>query len=285
MKNAIAIATLLIGLFVGIAVGFFVAKSFISEEKGKEDFSKVLNKAMEEINRQIKINYPQISARAKNYTSAGEFYLLEIEFYDKNGTLGTAKYYISADGKKIASSQYFISLEKPEISEDDDPWIGAKDAKVVIVEFSDYACPYCAKFALEVEKKIIENYGKVVRLVFRDFPLPFHGEAAIKAAEAANCAFEQGKFWDYHYLLFDRQEEWTRNISKFYDYAAELSLDTSKFAQCLDSGKYRSEVEKDYKDGVDYGVSGTPTFFINGDQVVGYVSYEEFVRLIEERLK
>lgn len=278
MKYGMAIITLLLGFLSGILVGFFVMKAL-----GTENFSKNLEKAMQEINRQIKVEYPEVSARPKNYTSAGEFFLVEIEFYDKNGTLDTAKYYISADGKKIASAQFFMSLERPEISENDDPKLGAKDAKVVVVEFSDYACPYCAKFALEVEKRIVENYGKVVRIVFRDFPV--HGEASIKAAIAANCANEQSKFWEYHYLLFERQKEWYGNFSKFYEYAEELSLNVSKFKECLESDKYRAEVEKDYDDGIEYGVRGTPTFFINGDIVVGYRSYEEFAKLIEEKLK
>jgi len=285
--NKIAIATLFVGFVVGIAMGAILMPgiSMKSQNETKEDFSKNLEKAMQEINRLVKMRDPEVSARVKNYTSAGEFFLVEIEFYDKNGTLAVEKYYLSADGKKIASSQAFMSLrlEKIEVSEDDDPWLGAKDAKVVIVEFSDYACPYCAKFALEVEKKVIENYGNITRLVFRDFPL--HGEKSIKAAMAANCAKEQGKFWEYHYLLFERQNEWYGNLSKLYDYATELSLNVSSFKECLDSEKYRSEVEKDFNDGLEYGVTGTPTFFINGDVVVGYRSYEEFARLIEEKLK
>ncbi len=284
--NKIAIGTLILGLAAGIAIGAILLPNLTkTQSEAKSDFSKNLEKAMQEINRIIQMSNPEVSARVKNYTSAGEFFLVEIEFYDKSGTLGVEKYYMSADGKKIASSRDFINLrlEKIEVSEDDDPWIGAKDAKVVIVEFSDYACPYCAKFALEVEKKIIEKYGNVVRLVFRDFPV--HGEASIKAAMAANCAREQGKFWEYHYLLFERQKEWYSNLSKLYDYATELSLNFSNFKDCLESGKYRSEVEKDLEDGFSYGVRGTPTFFLNGDAIVGYRSYEEFAKLIEERLK
>ncbi|MFN3383638.1 MAG: DsbA family protein [Archaeoglobaceae archaeon] len=284
--NKIAIGTLILGIAVGIAIGAILLPNLTkNQNEEKEDFSKNLEKAMQEINRLIKMSDPEVGARVKNYTSAGEFFLVEIEFYDKNGTLGVEKYYLSADGKKIASYQAFINLrlEKIEVSEDDDPWIGAKDAKVVIVEFSDYACPYCAKFALEVEKKIVERYGNVVRLVFRDFPV--YGETSIKAAMAANCAKEQGKFWEYHYLLFERQREWYSNLSKLYDYASELSLNTSQFKDCLDSEKYRSEVMEDFYDGVEYGVTGTPSFFINGDMVVGYRSYEEFAKLIEEKLK
>ncbi|NHW88093.1 MAG: DsbA family protein [Archaeoglobales archaeon] len=289
MKKSIGV--LLLGFLVGIAVGFGISTAVFSNlgpkaSSDEKEFSKNLEKALQEINRRIQINYPGVSARVKNYTAAGEFYIVNIEFYDKNGTISVDKYYISKDGKLIVSANYanyMISLEKVHVSEDDDPWIGAKDAKVVIVEFSDYACPYCAKFALEVEKKIVENYKNTVKLVFRDFPV--HGESSYKAAEAANCAREQGKFWEYHYLLFERQKEWYNNVSKFLDYAEELGLNSEKFRECLDSGKYRQEVEKDFMDGVSYGVQGTPTFFINDDMVIGYRSYEEFTRLIEERLK
>jgi protein-disulfide isomerase len=286
MKKSIGV--LLLGFLVGIAVGFGISTAVFSNlgpkaSSDEKEFSKNLEKALQEINRGIQINYPGVSARVKNYTAAGEFYIVNIEFYDKNGTISVDKYYISKDGKLIVSANYMISLEKVHVSEDDDPWIGAKDAKVVIVEFSDYACPYCAKFALEVEKKIVENYKNTVKLVFRDFPV--HGESSYKAAEAANCAREQGKFWEYHYLLFERQKEWYNNVSKFLDYAEELGLNSEKFRECLDSGKYRQEVEKDFMDGVSYGVQGTPTFFINDDMVIGYRSYEEFTRLIEERLK
>jgi len=286
MKKSIGV--LLLGFLVGIAVGFGISTAVFSNlgpkaSSDEKEFSKNLEKALQEINRRIQINYPGVSARVKNYTAAGEFYIVNIEFYDKNGTISVDKYYISKDGKLIVSANYMISLEKIHVSEDDDPWIGAKDAKVVIVEFSDYACPYCAKFALEVEKKIVENYKNTVKLVFRDFPV--HGESSYKAAEAANCAREQGKFWEYHYLLFERQKEWYNNVSKFLDYAEELGLNSEKFRECLDSGKYRQEVEKDFMDGVSYGVQGTPTFFINDDMVIGYRSYEEFTRLIEERLK
>ncbi len=286
MKKSIGV--LLLGFLVGIAVGSGISTVVFSNlgpkaSSDEKEFLKNLEKALEEINRRIKIEYPEISAKVKDYSPAGEFYIVNIEFYDKNGTIFVEKYYISRDGKLIVPANYMILLEKIHVSEDDDPWIGAKDAKIVIVEFSDYACPYCAKFVLEVEKKILENYKNIIRIVFRDFPV--HGESSYKAAEAANCAREQGKFWEYHYLLFERQKEWYNNLSKLLDYAEELGLDLGKFKGCLDSGKYRQEVEKDFRDGLSYGVQGTPTFFINDDMVVGYKSYEEFVRLIEERIK
>ncbi|MEM0215529.1 MAG: DsbA family protein [Archaeoglobaceae archaeon] len=288
MKNAKELAMLIAGIAIGFVACFLLLNLMQITPGGKnesQDFSKNLNKAVEEINRQNKMFYPNISVRVKNYTYAGEFYLVNLEFYDNSGTLSTARVYLSADGKKIALEECFMSLEREPInvSEDDDPWVGAEKPKVTIIEFSDYACPYCAKFALEVEKKIMENYSNVVKLVFRDLPL--HGEISIKAAMAANCAMDQGKFWEYHYLLFERQSEWYSNESLFYDYAEELGLNVTQFRDCLDSEKYRSEVEKDAMDAQSYGVTGTPTFFINGEMVVGYRSYENFAKLIEEKLK
>ncbi|MCS7130300.1 MAG: DsbA family protein [Archaeoglobaceae archaeon] len=286
MKNVKELSMFVAGLVLGFVVCFFALSLLqATPEKPSQDFSKNLTKAVEEINRQVKMSFPNVSVRVKNYTYAGEFYLVNLEFYDSSGTLTTAKYYLSADGKKLALEEYFMSLEREKInvSEDDDPWIGAEKPKVTIVEFSDYACPYCARFALEVEKKLMENYGNVVKLVFRD--LPVHGNISYKAAMAANCAREQGKFWEYHYLLFERQNEWYQNDTLLYKYAEDLGLNVAQFKECLDSEKYRGEVEKDAMDAQSYGVTGTPTFFINGEMVTGYRSYENFVKLIEEKLK
>lgn len=288
MKNTKELAMLVAGIAIGFVACFLILNLMQvapSEKPVSQDFSKNLSKAVEEINKQVKMSYPNVGVKVKDYTYAGEFYLVNLEFYDENGTLTTAKYYLSADGKKIALAEYFMSLEREPInaSEDDDPWIGAKKPKVTIIEFSDYACPYCARFALEVEKKIVENYGNVVKLVFRDMPV--HGEISYKAAMAANCAMEQGKFWEYHYLLFERQKDWYSNESLFYNYAEELGLNATQFKDCFDSEKYRSEIEKDAMDAQSYGVTGTPTFFINGEMVVGYRSYENFAKLIEEKLK
>ncbi|MCX8172015.1 MAG: DsbA family protein [Archaeoglobaceae archaeon] len=289
MKNVKEISILAAGIVVGFLASFLVlsAMQITPSEKSAQDFSKNLSRALEEINRQVKMTFPDVDVRVKGQRYAGEFYLIDLEFYNTSGTLATARYYLSADGKKIAPEESFIILWRDaiEVSEDDDPWIGAERPKVTIVEFSDYACPLCAKFALEVKKKIIENYGNVVKLVFRDFPLPMHGEFAIKAAESANCAREQGRFWDYHYLLFEKQNEWYGNQTMFYHYAEQLGLDLERFKECLNSGKYREEVEKDVFDGKEYGVTGTPTFFINGEIVMGYRSYEEFVKFIEKKLK
>ncbi len=165
-------------------------------------------------------------------------------------------------------------------SADDDPVLGDKNAPVTIIEFSDYQCPFCERFWSQTLPLIKANYidtGKV-KLVYRDFPLGFH-QYAQKAAEAAECADDQGKYWEMHDKLFQNQAALTINDLKRY--ASELGLDTSTFNQCLDSGKYTKEVQKDLADGSASGVSGTPSFFVNGVQIVGAQPYSAFEQAIE----
>lgn len=169
------------------------------------------------------------------------------------------------------------------VSADDDPSKGSKNAPVTIVEFSDFQCPFCARFYTQILPLMEENYintGKV-KLVYRDFPLGFHTNAQ-KSAEAAECADEQGRFWEYHNKIFENQNKLdTINLKQ---YAKDLGLDSKKFDSCLDSGKMASEVQKDFSDGSSYGVSGTPTFFINGIEVVGAQPYTVFQQIIEQEL-
>jgi protein-disulfide isomerase len=172
------------------------------------------------------------------------------------------------------------------VSIDDDPVKGSKNAPITIVEFSDFQCPFCARFYTQTLPSIEENYIKTgkVKFIYRDFPLNFH-QYAQKAAEAAECADEQGKFWEYHDILFQKQSEWSSaGVEKLKEYAQNLGLDTAKFNECLDSGKYAGEVQKDYSDGSNYGVTGTPTFFINGIEVVGAQPYSVFQQIIEQEL-
>ncbi len=167
------------------------------------------------------------------------------------------------------------------VSVDDDPSIGPKDAPITIIEFSDFQCPFCARAAPTV-KQILKEYDGKVRFVYRDFPLSFHQNAQ-KSAEAAECADEQGKFWEYHDKLFENQN--ALEISNLKQYAKDLGLDSSKFDSCLDSGKYTKEVEKDTEDGQKYGVTGTPAFFINGKLVSGAQPFKNFATIIDSELK
>lgn len=177
-------------------------------------------------------------------------------------------------------------LQQPqriEASADDDPAKGPENAAVTIIEFSDFQCPYCARFYTQTLPQIEENYinrGKV-RLVFRDFPLSFH-QYAQKASEAAECADEQGRFWEYHNKLFENND--ALDTESLKRYAEELGLDAPEFDDCLDSGKMEAEVKKDFSDGSRYGVSGTPSFFINGVNLVGAQPYSVFEQAIEQAL-
>ncbi len=174
-------------------------------------------------------------------------------------------------------------IKRIEVSVDDDPFRGMKNAPVTIIEFSDFQCPYCARFFEQTLPLIEKNYidtGKA-RIVYRDFPLGFH-ENAEKAAEAAECADEQGKFWEYHDKLFENQG--AIGVSNLKQYAESIGLNIEKFSSCLDSGEMASEVKEDAKDGTKYGVTGTPSFFINGINIVGAQPYAVFEQIINMEL-
>jgi protein-disulfide isomerase len=172
---------------------------------------------------------------------------------------------------------------KVEVSIDDDAVKGDKDAPVTIVEFSDYECPFCARFYSQAYQDIIKNYidaGKV-KLVFRDFPLGFHQNAQ-KAAEAAECAGEQDKYYDMHDKLFENGV--TGGIASFKQYASQIGLNQGDFDNCLDSGEMANEVKKDMAQGQSYGVQGTPAFFVNGKLISGAQPFSVFQQAIEAEL-
>jgi len=170
-----------------------------------------------------------------------------------------------------------------QVSIGDDPVKGLKSAPVTIIEFSDFQCPYCEIFFNETFPLIEKNYistGKV-RFVYRDFPIESH-QYAQKAAEAAKCANEQGKFWEYHDKIFNNQN--ALGISSLSQYAQELTLNITAFNDCLNSGRMAPKVKKDFNDGLNYGISGTPTFFINGIELEGALPYSTFEQLIEREI-
>ena len=158
-----------------------------------------------------------------------------------------------------------IHLEAPEppmyeIATEGYPSIGPDDAPTTIVVFSDFQCPYCERVTPTLNQ-VLARYAGNVRLVFRNFPLSRHKEAQ-KAHEAAACAQDQGKFWEYHDLLFAHQN--ALDVESLKQYADEAHLDVGQFNKCLDSGKYAELVKLDVKEAAKYGVSGTPSFYING---------------------
>lgn len=161
------------------------------------------------------------------------------------------------------------------------PSKGPADAPVQILEFSDFQCPYCSRVTPTLAK-LVETYGDKVRIAFRDFPLPFHDKAE-GAAEAAQCANAQGKFWPYHDKLFGNQGALAPENLK--QYAADLGLDAAKFNDCLDKGEFKAAVLKNHQDGESMGVGGTPAFFVNGRFVSGAQPYEAFAAMVDEELQ
>jgi protein-disulfide isomerase len=180
-------------------------------------------------------------------------------------------------------AQVKINLMPPivEVSAEGAPFKGPASAAITIVEFSDFQCAYC-KRVLPVLNQVLERYPNQVKLAFRDFPIANIHPQAHKAAEAAHCAADQGKFWEYHDLLFENQD--SIPTANFADHAKTLGLEVAGFQACLDSQKYKAKVERNYADGVNAGVSGTPAFFINGRLVSGAQPLEAFKVVIDEEL-
>ena len=182
------------------------------------------------------------------------------------------------------------------ISADDDPIIGNPDAPIIIIEFSDFQCPFCARFHVQTLPSLMEEYieqGKV-KLVFRDFPIQNIHPNALPAAVAAECANDQGKFKGMHDLLFENQKQWSsletsQALSTFVQYAKDLQMNEEEFTSCLTGGKHIDEIRKDLEDGRNYGVSGTPGFFIGNDDV-GYVElkgaqpFDSFKKVIDSQI-
>lgn len=178
-------------------------------------------------------------------------------------------------------NQVSIKLSEPrQVVEAKGPARGPSGAPVTLVEFSDFQCPFCGK-AHDTVEQVMQTYAGKVKLVFRNFPLDFHKNAE-KAAEAAMCANEQGKFWEYHDVLFKNQQ--TLEVPQLKDHAKDVGLDTTSFSACLDSGKYKKAIDEDMAAGQRVGVTGTPAFFINGVMINGAQPFDEFKKVIDQEL-
>jgi len=167
------------------------------------------------------------------------------------------------------------------VTVDDDPSIGPADAPITLIEFSDYQCPYCTKWYNEVYPRLLKEYEGKIRFVYRDLPLAFHGDAQ-SAAEAANCAGEQGAYWKFHDALFS--EKYGLGMDAYRKYASDLGLDADALIACVNSGRFTAEVKADYDFAEKLGVGSTPTFFINGIALVGAQPYETFKQVIDLEL-
>jgi len=181
-----------------------------------------------------------------------------------------------------AKTPVTLSLEPPrqKVAAADRPTRGPANAPIEMIEFSDFQCPYCLR-ANPVVTQVLNAYGDKIKFTYRHYPLGNHPDAR-PAAEASECANEQGKFWPYHDRLFATASRLDTNDLK--QDAAALGLDTAKFNACVDSHKYKADVDADVLAGDEAGVDGTPAFFINGRMISGAQPFEAFKRIIEEEL-
>jgi len=181
--------------------------------------------------------------------------------------------------KKQAGVQILLHAPKVQVAAEG-PSKGPKEAKVTVIEFSDFQCPYCSK-GRAVMDQVVAKYGNKIRLVFRDFPLDFHDKAQ-KAAEAGQCANDQGKFWAMHDWMFDNQQN--LDVEALKGAAKTLGMDSAKFDACLTSGQHAAAVKKNIKEGQEVGVKGTPAFFVNGVFLSGAQPLDKFSAEIDRAL-
>lgn len=207
----------------------------------------------------------------------------ETDFYTQASSLFievSGKYFFDMGKIGLSPGKY---LKLPEIGESDIAF-GSKDAKVIIIEFSDFQCPYCKAFQTDINK-VRKEYGEKIFFVYKHLPLSIHPQAE-NAALAASCANEQGKFQAYADNLFVRQDEWTKTVGtqKFKDYSWRFGMNGREFAKCLDTKKYQDKVDADKREAANFSISGTPGTFVNGTFLSGAVGLDALKAAIDAEL-
>lgn len=191
-------------------------------------------------------------------------------------------------GKSTSSSNSSTKVDSQVLgilTQEDSHKIASGGAKLNVVEFADFQCPACAS-ARPVMEKILVDYQGRINFVYRHFPLPQH-KNAMAAAQAAEAAGEQGKFWQMYDKLYENQEEWSESDKAkeiFIRYAQDLSLNMEKFQKSMESNQFVDKVKRDQNDGYALGVNSTPTFFIGDEKIPGALSYEDFKNKIDAKL-
>lgn len=242
----------------------YIAKDIKVSENDIANFVKEKQIPQEQVN-------PEIKERIKQY----------IEMEAKKNAVDK---WLAEKTKKSPVEVYLQKPQRPvfDVQIKNAPQKGNENAKITVVEYSDFQCPFCsraAKIITELEKK----YGNKLKVVFKNYPLPFHNQAKI-AAEAAQCANEQGVkyFWKLHDAMFADQTKLDRD--NLFATAKKIGLKEDAFKVCLDSGKLRSVIESDIAEGQKLGIKSTPTFFINGKIINGAQPIEVFTEVIDEDL-
>ena len=185
------------------------------------------------------------------------------------------------EAEQESAQQAAVNVEKV-VNLDNAPVRGNPDAAVTIIEFSDFECPYSRRHKPTMDQ-IYEEYGDQVAIYFKHFPLSFHSNAQ-KAAEASECANEQGKFWEMYDKIFAAAEAGDMSVDKWKEAAADLGLNTGQFNSCLDDGKYANKVDADLQEGIAAGVEGTPGTYVNGTLISGAYPFDSFQSIIDTEL-
>ncbi len=173
-------------------------------------------------------------------------------------------------------------IHRYDVSVDDDPSLGPTDAPITIIEFSDFNCPYCRRWHEQAFPALMAAYPDQIHFVYRDLPVVGGGAVGLEAAQAANCAGDQGAYWEFHNLLFSGTFGLSRDA--YRQYAAALGLDPQALAECIDTGYHEAEVQADLQYALQMGVSSTPTFFVNGIAIVGAQPAQVFQQVIDMEL-
>ena len=197
---------------------------------------------------------------------------------------GGLGYFFVGASSSDNNSQNVNVASGTDINSGNNPYLGGENASVVITEFSDFSCPACAA-AAPLAEQLVEEYGDQIKVVFNGFNLRHQWSA--KSLEAGECAFQQGRFWEYYDLIFLQQSEWVGAddaLDKFKLYAQQLGLNEEAFSACLDSGRMAGEVARDTNVAQSEKINSTPTFYINGQKLVGVKPIAEFKRIIDEEL-
>ncbi len=205
--------------------------------------------------------------------------------------MGNAGGYAAAPGTVVASpapSTAPAPGTKVDVASGHFPVEGSDSAKITVVEFADFQCPFCEKWFTDVESSLMKDYVNTGKIKFAFRSYAFLGQESTWGSEAAECANEQGQFWPYHDYLYSHQGQENSGAftkDKLEGFASTLNLNADQFKTCLESDKYAAQVKADFDDGQKAGVNGTPATFINGKQISGACSYETFKGAIEAELK
>jgi len=230
-----------------------------------------------ELRKQEKVIEKESQARRKSITK----WFIIVLILVLAGGLG---YFVVGASSSDNNSQNVNVASGTDINSGNNPYLGGENASVVITEFTDFSCSACAA-AAPLAKQLHKEYGNQIKVVFNSFNLRYQWSA--KSLEAGECAFQQGKFWEYYDLIFLRQSEWVRAddaLDKFKLYAQQLGLNEKAFSACLDSGRMAGEVARDTNVAQSEKITATPTFDINGQKLVGVKPITEFKKIIDEEL-